>query len=422
MLQLTNLKEHMIDQPQTLKGFRDFLPQEKRQRDFVAQKVKQVCELYGFEPLETPALEYASLLLGKYGDEADKLVYTFADRGERQIGLRYDQTVPTSRVLGQYQNELPRYFRRYQMQNVFRADKPQKGRFREFTQFDFDIFGSTSPLADAEILACVYDSFRAIGFKNIILKLNDRQTLLSNLEPFATDSLNVFSIIQSIDKLDKLTPDQVMDELVSKGLTQVSTQEILERLKVSLPSGNLQAIIKAALQLGIPESAMVFDSALARGLDYYTGMIFEVVCQEYSAGSCAGGGRYDNLINDLCGLAMPAVGVALGFDRVVEAALQLNLIPTEATGTQVMVTVFDENSVPTSLATAQKLRASGIKTEVFPSLDKLGKQFKLADQKKIPAVIIIGENEIAENKVTLKNMQTGEQELMTLDAVIQRLK
>jgi len=192
--------------PQTLKGFRDFLPMEKRKRDFIEAKMKVVFERFGFAPLETPTLEYASLLLGKYGDEADTLLYTFTDRGDRQIGLRYDQTVPTARVLSQYQNELPKFFRRYQIQNVFRADKPQKGRYREFKQCDLDIYGTISPIADAELLAVVYFTFKEIGFKSIVLQVNDRQTLISTLSPFTTPEVDVFSLIQSIDKLDKMTP------------------------------------------------------------------------------------------------------------------------------------------------------------------------------------------------------------------------
>lgn len=173
--------------PQNLKGFRDFLPEEKRCRDFVMEKIKQTFELFGFEPLETPTLEYSSVILGKYGQEADKMVYSFTDKGSRELSLRYDQTVPTARVLAQYQNKIPKYFRRYQIQNVFRSDKPQKGRFREFTQCDIDIFGSTSPLADAEIIACTYFSFKNIGFPNVILRLNDRQILFNVLKPYATE-------------------------------------------------------------------------------------------------------------------------------------------------------------------------------------------------------------------------------------------
>src|SRR3989338_8552311 len=190
---------------QTLKGFRDFLPAEKRARDFVQGKVTETFIRFGFEPVEPPTLEYASLLLGKNGKEADKLVYSFTDRGEREVALRYDQTVPTARLLSQYQNELPKYFRRYQIQNVFRADKPQKARYREFTQCDCDIFGSSSSLADAEILAVFAAVYQDLGFKKIIIAVNDREELIAALQPFTTDSVSVFSIIQSIDKLDKMS-------------------------------------------------------------------------------------------------------------------------------------------------------------------------------------------------------------------------
>src|SRR3989344_5010964 len=186
----------MTIKPQTLKGFRDFLPEEKRKRDFVAQKIKEIFELFGFEPLETPTLEYATLLLGKYGKEVDKLLYTFKDRGDRELALRYDQTVPTARILAQYQSILPKYFRRYQIQNVFRADKPQKGRYREFTKCDIDIFNSTSPVADAEIIATTYFAFKNVGYPEIKLYINDRQTLFRYLKPYKSKSLNIFSIIQ----------------------------------------------------------------------------------------------------------------------------------------------------------------------------------------------------------------------------------
>lgn len=409
----------MSSSVQTLKGFRDFLPVEKRKRDYIAAKWQTVFALYGFEPLETPTLEYASLLLGKYGDEADKLVYTFEDRGARLVGLRYDQTVPTSRVLGQYQNQLPKYFRRYQMQNVFRADKPQKGRFREFAQCDIDIFGSASPLADAEILACTYAGFKAIGFEQVVLKLNDRQTLLATLQPLATDQVGVFSIIQSVDKLDKLPESEIIEELVNKGLTVDRAQQALASLQTSRPSDNLQEIIRMAVGLGVPESALQFDATLARGLDYYTGMIFEVRLPQYKVGSLGGGGRYDNLIEQLSGLRMPAVGIGLGFDRIVEAADQLGLIPTTNTGTKVLVALFDENTLTASLQAAAELRASGIPTEVFPCLEKLGKQFKLADQKGIPFVLLIGGDEAAAGQVLLKNMRTGEQFSDRIDKIIE---
>lgn len=406
---------------QTLKGFRDFLPQDKRQRDYVEKKISEVFERFGFEPLETPTLEYASLLLGKYGEEADKLVYSFSDRGERQVALRYDQTVPTARILAQYQGQLPRYFRRYQIQNVFRADKPQKGRYREFTQCDIDIFGSSSSLADAEILACSYFAYKELGFGEIRLNLNDRQVLMSNLEPFANEQVTVFSLIQTIDKLDKKTRAEVVTELVEKGLTSKQAEQALSQLENCQPSANLQTIIEAAVGLGVEPTSLIFNPFLARGLDYYTGMIFEIILPEYGGGSCGGGGRYDRLINDLGGVDVPAVGVAFGFDRTVEAAVALGLLPEENSTSQVLVTVFSPELLGESLKAASALRQAKVKTELHPATDKLNKQFKYADQKQIPWVVIIGESEAQQQQVVLKNMTTGQQENLNLEELVRRL-
>lgn len=404
---------------QTLKGFRDFLPEEKRKRDWVQSKIVEVFEAFGFEPLETPTLEYSELLLGKYGDEADKLVYTFEDKGKRQVGLRYDQTVPTARVLGQYQNELPKHFRRYQIQNVFRADKPQKGRYREFTQCDIDIFGAQAGLSDAEILACTYQAYKAIGFDQVTIKVNDRQTLLQTLQPFANEQVDVFSIIQTIDKLDKLPAEKIIQELKNKGIDQA--EEALSSIQQAPVSDQLQAIIDQAQKLGVEAESLVFESVLARGLDYYTGMIFEVLIEDYPVGSVGGGGRYDNLIEDLTGTVRPAVGMAFGFDRTVEAAAQLRLIPHVQSTAQVLVTLFDDQLVDQTLTIVARLRQAGIATEVYPGLDKLGKQFKLADQKQIPYAVIIGESEIETETVSLKNLQTGQQEQLKLDQVVAHL-
>ncbi len=404
---------------QTLKGFRDFLPKEKRTRDYVTKKIKETFELFGFEPLETPTLEYASLLMGKYGDEADKLVYSFDDQGGRKIALRYDQTVPTSRVLSQYQNELPKYFRRYQIQNVFRADKPQKGRFREFTQCDCDIFESDSTVVDAELLAVYYSVYQNLGLKSIQLFINDRNTLMNTISPFATEEVNVFSIIQSIDKLDKMSSEAVVAELVGKGLYEDDAKDVLKEITSAKMSKSLEETLERAIQLGVAPEALVFTPTLARGLDYYTGIIFEGKIPEYSVGSVGGGGRYDRLIGELCGRDIKANGFAIGFDRTVEAIIELGLIPENTNVTsQVLVTLFDDSLVKNSLAVAKNLRENKIKTEVYPVADKMGKQLKLADQKGIPFAIVIGESEALENKVQLKNMKTGEQKLLTLSEVV----
>lgn len=395
---------------QTLKGFRDFLPEEKRKRDFVAQKMREVYSRFGFAPLETPTLEYADLLLGKYGAEADKLVYKFTDRGDREVALRYDQTVPSARILVQYQNDLPRFFRRYQIQNVFRADKPQRGRYREFTQSDCDIFSSTSPIADAEILAVFYNVYAALGINSLIIEVNDRQTLFGTLGAFATPEVSVLSLCQTIDKADKQSEAELVEELVAKGLPEEVAQQVFVQINKAEPSNQLQTIVDMAVDLGVPREAIKINPKLARGLDYYTGLIFEGKIPEYPVGSIGGGGRYDNLIEALSGQNIPAVGFGIGFDRTVEAVEALNLFPTQqAQNTQVLVTIFNENMIDESLKAAAQLRAAGVSVEVYPAPDKLGKQFKLADQKNIPFALVIGETEAQANQATLKNMKNGEQ-------------
>lgn len=407
---------------QTLKGFRDFLPEELRQRQYVSDQIKAVFETYGFAGLQTPTLEYASLLLGKYGEEADKLVYTFEDRGGRSVGLRYDQTVPTARILSQYQNELPKYFRRYQIQNVFRADKPQKGRYREFTQCDCDIFGSTSPLADAELLAVVEAVFKRLGFTSTVIEFNDRQLLMDNLLPFTNPKVDVFSIIQSIDKLDKQSPETIIEELVDKGLERPEAEAALSKLEKIEISTNLQEIVQKSYSLGVAPATLVFNPKLARGLDYYTGLIFEVKIPEYGNSSVGGGGRYDNLIEDLSGYKMPATGFALGFDRVVEICQEMQLIPAASSGATVLLSFLEEEACQDkALQIAAALRQKQIKTEVFPSPDKLSKQFKVAEQKRIPFVIVVGTDELSSGQFPLKNMATGEQQLLSLEEIVKKL-
>ncbi len=406
---------------QTPKGFRDFLSTEARARQFVTKKVRQIFEQFGFEPLETPTVEYASVILGKYGEEADRLVFRFTDRGGRELALRYDQTVPTARVLVEYANQLPRYYRRYQIQNVFRAEKPQRGRYREFTQCDIDVFGSTSPVADAEILAGTYFAFKNVGYPTVLMPINDRQILFTNLSPFASKQVNIFSLIQSVDKLTKIGTEGVISELTEKGLVKEAAERALTEINAAKPTEALRRIIDCSISLGIPKEALVFSSTLARGLDYYTDMIFEPMVPEYGSGSLGGGGRYDNLIEQLGGTPTPAVGIAFGFDRMVEAAQQLNLIPQGKTSATLLVTIFDETVLKQSLATAFQLRSAKIPTEVYPTVDKLDKQLKYADRLGIPYVIIAGPEEKSKGVVKLKNMVTKEQEDLTIESVIDKL-
>lgn len=395
------------NQPQLLKGFRDFLPVEKRTRDFVMGRIVEVFNRCGFDPIETPALEYRETIMGKYGDEADKLIYEFKDKGERDVALRYDQTVPTARVIANYRDRIAFPFRRYQTQNVFRADKPQKGRYREFTQCDIDIFGSTDPIADAEILACTYAAYKNIGFSNVILRVNDRAILMDTLQPFATKQVSVFSIIQSLDKLDKMSRDDVRGELENKGMEKERAAECMEAIFQVEPSEKLQEILRLAEELGVERESLEFCSTIARGLDYYTGMIFEVRIPGYEVGSTGGGGRYDNLIGTLSSIDVPAVGMAFGFDRTVEAALQLGVIQPSRRENGVLVTVFDASMVNASAMLVSKLRAQGITAQLYPKLDQLSKQFKYADKKGIDRVVVLGPDEEKKGTYCYSNLVNG---------------
>ena len=395
---------------QTLKGFRDFLPEQARKRQYVINTLKKVFESYGFDPLETPALEYEEILTGKYGEEGDKLMYRFEDNGGRKVAMRYDQTVPLARVVAQYQNQLPFPFKRYQIQPVWRADNTQKGRFREFLQCDIDTVGSTSTASDAEIIAVVNESFKALGFTNYKLLVNDR-SLFGDLPAKA---------IQIIDKLEKQGEDEVAKQLQDAGFDP----EILTKLQNEKPTENLQSIMQKSYEMGVDKKSLTFSPTLARGLDYYTGMILEVVIEGYTVGSVAGGGRYDGLIGMFSSKQIPAVGLAFGFDRIMEAMAEQGLFPeTLPGGTDVLVTVFNMEFVDDSMKISSQLRSNNINTELWlDAVVKMEKQLKYADQKNIPFVIIIGPEEKEKNVVTLKNMKTREQETISLDDVLSKLK
>ena len=357
-------------EPRTLKGFRDFLPKDARRRQYVIEALKSVFESYGFEPLETPALEYEDILLGKYGEEGDKLMYRFEDNGQRRVALRYDQTVPLARVVAQYENELPLPFKRYQISNVWRAENTQKGRFREFLQCDIDIVGSTSPSCDAETIQIVISSLQKLGFKNFRILVNDR-SLFGEISKDA---------VIAIDKLKKIGEEKVKEELSQKGIDP----KVLDEIKRNEPTDSLEKMINL-----VNDERVVFEPTLARGLDYYTGLIIEVEIEGYSAGSVGGGGRYDNLIGMFAGKQIPAVGFAFGFDRLLEAMDELNLFPAELDGkTKVLVTIPSIELEKTSMEIAAKLRSSGINTESWLDETKIDRQFKYAEKKEIPYVVV----------------------------------
>lgn len=399
------------NKPQTLKGFRDFLPPQMAVRNYVKNVFIEVFEKFGFEPLETPALEYALTLMGKYGDEADKLVYSFQDQGDRSIGLRYDLTVPVSKVLAIYQNQIPLPFKRYQIQPVWRAEKPQKGRYREILQCDIDTFGSSSPIADAEIVTIIYEILQKLNFKKYSIRLNSRAVL--------TQILPQKSLLQTLDKYQKIGKVGVTEEFKQKGLDQSKIDQIFKSLESIKPDQQLQQVFDKIEALGIPKNVFQFDPTMVRGLDYYTGTIFETYVEEPKIGSITGGGRYDSLIQLLGGPNIPAVGTTIGLDRIVDCILELNLLPNlTKTTTKVMIANFGPETEAESLQLATNLRSQNIPTLLYPTADKLGKQFKYASDKGIPFVAVLGPDEVAQNKITIKNMATGEQQLISsLDIV-----
>jgi histidyl-tRNA synthetase len=408
--------------PQTLKGFRDFLPKDMVVRNYVKNIFSTTLESFGYEPLETPTLEYASTLLGKYGDEADKLVYTFSDRGERQIGLRYDLTVPVSKVLSIYQNQIALPFKQYQIQLVWRADKPQKGRYREFIQVEADTFGATSPLSDAEYIAIMYQVLKNLNFKNFVIKVNNRPILYQILTNASiTDNQN--SALQTLDKFDKIGKDGVTKELENKGFSTLQIEAIFASLKSIKPDQYLEEVFECASSLGVPKDFYTFDPTLVRGLDYYTGPIFEAFILDNNIGSVCGGGRFDNLISQLGGPSLPATGIAFGFDRIIDCIESLNLLPDlPVTNIKVMVANFGKDSQSDTVAFATTLREKSINTLLYPSADKLGKQFKFASDKGIPFVAIIGTDEAKNKQVTFKNLLSGEQSLIDQSQSLEYLR
>lgn len=395
--------------PKTLKGFRDFLPKEAVLRQKIINIIQTTFEKFGFDPIETPALEYAETLLGKYGSEADKLIYLFNDRGGRQIGLKYDQTVPLARIIAQYQN-IPKPFKRYQIGTVWRAENPQHGRYREFVHCDIDIVGEKNILADGEIIVCALETTKKLGFKNAVMLINDR-TLFAKIK---------MEFITSIDKLAKIGHNGVINELIRKGLTKTQAQKLLISIKNHQPTERLRLLFKYLKSYGLKEGVnFKFDPFLARGLDYYTESIFELVSPDYLSGSLGGGGRYDNLISLFTGKDEPAVGFAFGFDRLVEAIKNLNLINLPTTKTQILITVFNEITLNQSLSLAQEIRNKGINCEIYPNIEKkLDKQLKYADKKGIPFVVILGPEEIKKGAAKIKNMRTKEQKELLIKDII----
>jgi histidyl-tRNA synthetase len=437
-------------------GTRDFLPAEMILRRYVRDVIEESFQSFGFQPIETPALERLDVLTGKYGKEADRLIFKILKRGadlERSLkngdlsdlALRYDLTVPLARVIAMHRGELTFPFKRYQIQPVWRAERQQKGRYREFVQCDADIVGASSVTADAEIIALTDDILQKLNIPGYRIHVNHRKLLETLTGHCGVTPDRFFDACLSVDKLDKIGWDGVEDELARKDFPVATVRKLRDVLQFAgVPSeildrtaslekviSDLRPLLDDMRQLfadleamGIPEKRLSFTLHLARGLDYYTGAIFETVLEEPKIGSVTGGGRYDDLIGIFSGQSVPATGTTIGIERIFDVIRELRLVGdfTE-TPIEVLVTLFSEETRCESLKIASELRRGGVATEVF--LDggkKLGKQFAYADKKRIPFVIICGPEEIAENKLTLKNLTNGEQRTILRDELLDFFK
>lgn len=399
-------------EPRTLPGFRDFLPAEARKRAWLREKLVKIFENWGYDPMETPTLEFLEMFTGQIGED-EKLFFSFKDQGGRDVALRYDQTVPSVRVLSQYENQITKPLKRYQIQPAFRAEKPQKGRYREFVQADADIFGDPSPWADAEVIALSIDIYRKLGFKEAKVLINDRN-LMSSLP---------YEAISAIDKIKKIGESGVIKDMTTKGVEEKKANEYLDFVKKIEPNETINIITTYLKDYGFEDNWFEFDPTIARSFAYSEGPIWEVVIPGSSGGSVLGGERYDKLFTSLFGKEMSGTGFGLGFDRTLEAAEEFNLIPKDLTASKVLVTIFNTNLLEISMATLKQLRENGINSETYPNPQtKLDKQLKYADQKGIPYAIIIGPDEADKGLVTVKNLQTKEQKTIPTENLIDEVK
>jgi len=431
----------MAQQTRPARGMRDFLPEDVRRRDYVIGIVKDVYQRYGFEPLETPALENIETLTGKYGEEGSKLIFKVLRRGEHEssgetdLALRYDLTVPLARVVAEHRGKLPKFFKRYQIQPVWRADRPARGRFREFYQCDVDAIGSRSPVVEAEMLAAVSEVLQRLGFSDFTIQLNHRVLLTALLNAAGIDAALHATALVAIDKLDKIGRDGVRDDMVGRGVSSEAATTCLEAFEspdrfdrlVAQEEGGAEARQNVAQIMELVEATaakghVALTPRLARGLSYYTGAIMEVAVADL-AGSLGGGGRYDGLIGMFCSEQIPACGFSLGLERILVVMGERGMFPEGigASAADVMITQFEGEPIDEALVLARELRDAGLRVDVYPDADKLGKQFKYAAARGVTFVTVAGADEHARGEVTMKNMVTGEQSAVPRGEVVARL-
>lgn len=410
-------------EPRLLKGFTDFLPKEARARQILFRTIEQVFERFGFEPMSTPAIEYKEILLNKYGDD-EKLVYTFKDHGERDVALRYDLTVPLARFFAQHQNELVVPFKRYQIAPVWRAENTQRGRLREFYQCDIDIVGTESLLSDAEIIACLCAVYEAVGIDNYQVRINDRGIFNIISEKLGLSMEESVHVLRAIDKFYKIGSKGVLLELegfgfssehlkfIEKYLSAGTNTQALKFLQELLPDHNVTAQVEQLFDLvknlGVHAGKLVFDPLIARGLDYYTGMVFEVTLIGDTVGSIGAGGRYNSLLNQFSKNPSPAVGGSIGIDRILDA-LGYEFLTKSAKRLCVLVFNIEKELFSSYLRMLTQLRKAGVSAELYYEPSKMDKQFKYAEQKQFTHALMYGSKEHAEGLVQIKDLETREQ-------------
>ena len=435
-----------MQKPSIPKGTRDFSPLEMARRNYIFNTIQSVFSLYGFQQIETPAMENIGTLMGKYGEEGDKLLFRIQNSGEKatsapEKGLRYDLTVPFARYVVQHRENIQFPFKRYQIQPVWRADRPQKGRYREFYQCDVDVIGTNSLVCELELIQIVEEVYRRLGI-NVCLHINNRKVLAGIAEIIGQPE-KIIDITVAIDKLDKIGIENVNKELAEKGLPQEAIEALQPILHLSGTTADKLAALRTILASseigtqGVDELDQLFaliqgaevklnielDLCLARGLNYYTGAIFEVKALDVQMGSITGGGRYDNLTGIFGMPNVSGVGISFGADRIYDVLTELNLYPASLqSSTQLLFATFGQAELSYALNWAKTLREKNIAVEVYPEPTKMKKQMGYADTKQIPFVAIVGSDEMAQNKVMLKNMTSGEQKLVTIDELLAEVK
>ena len=431
--------------PRVPRGMRDILPEQMIRRQYVINVIRDTFEEFGFEPLQTPALELSEILTGKYGPDAEKLIYQAGHAGGKEaISLRYDLSVPLCRVVAMYP-QLPKPFKRYQIDPVWRAERPQKGRYRQFFQCDADTVGSGSMLADAENINLIYQVLSRLGFKQFEININDRK-LITGIGKFSgVPTAQLGGLYRSIDKLDKIGLEGVIAELRENEIAEDVIEKLLSLLQIEGDASTvlnemrqklgdleiacegiaeLQELIGYLTTLSIPEKYYRVNVAMVRGLEYYTGPIYETVVEEPKIGSITGGGRYDELIGSFSKQSFPATGTSFGIERIIDVMETFDMFPASVrkTVTQVLMTVFDDDLMTESLKLATALRQGGIRTEVYFRPSRISTQLKYADTKGIPYAIILGSDELALGNAAIRDLASRKQENVPLDKVVDRLK